>query len=105
MKPESSRVDSDLPLQFHSCAVDARAIVAPYFESSKAAAAAATNATIVDFLAAVGHAVAAGAGGVVAPAHAARIALCQTERSLRHQGSTETKKQKSGARGNKQEVG
>jgi hypothetical protein len=35
--------------------------------------AAAASAAAVEFLAAVGHAVAARAGGVVAPAHAARV--------------------------------
>jgi hypothetical protein len=48
-----------------------------------AAAAPAAHATVVDFLSAVGHAVAAGAGGVAAPAHAARVTLCRTKRRVR----------------------
>ncbi len=66
-------VNGNLPLQLHSLAFDAHAVAAEHFERDSTTAAAAAHATIVNCLAAVGYAVAAGAGGVVASAHTARV--------------------------------
>ena len=46
---------------------------------------AAADAAAIVYFAAVGHAVAAGARGVVAPAHAARVTLGGAEQGLRNE--------------------